>query len=171
MDKAERSPPEQELWRFSLEFYAQPGVAPALISLQDRDGLDVNLMLFAIWLGISGRGRLGNDLLTAAEQVASPIRTRVVVPLRALRRRLRHDPDADVQKLRDGVKALELAGEQLVQARLALLAGPSGVEGSRNERIAASVINLEVYLGWEKSQNAEAAAIRQALDGSCFAWL
>ena len=48
---------EEALWRFSLAFYARPGVAEALIALQDRAGLDVNLMLFALWLGVSGRSR------------------------------------------------------------------------------------------------------------------
>src|SRR4029077_986465 len=56
MPDADQRP--DDLWRFSLAFYALPGVARALIALQDRDGLDVNLMLFAMWLGISGPGRL-----------------------------------------------------------------------------------------------------------------
>ena len=48
---------DEALWRFSLTFYARPGVSEALIALQDRAGFDVNLMLFALWLGVSGRRR------------------------------------------------------------------------------------------------------------------
>ena len=49
-----------ELWEFSLDFYARPGVSAALIELQDRAGLDVNLILFALWLGARhGRRRAG----------------------------------------------------------------------------------------------------------------
>ena len=51
----------EALWRFSLAFYARPGVSEALIGLQDRAGLDVNLVLFALWLGVSGRSRLTSD--------------------------------------------------------------------------------------------------------------
>ena len=56
---------DEAFWRFSLVFYERPGVADALIALQDRGGFDVNLILFALWLGISGRGLLGGDTLAA----------------------------------------------------------------------------------------------------------
>ena len=117
---------DEAFWRFSLAFYERPGVADALIALQDRDGFDVNLMLFALWFGISGRGALDGDILMAAEQVAGTLRSEIVEPLRRLRRKLRHHPDGDVQRLREGVKVLEIAGEKLVQERLARLAGNGG---------------------------------------------
>ena len=97
------------LWRFSLAFYDRPGVPEALIALQDRAGLDVNLILFALWLGVSGRCRLSRAGLATAERAARPIRAEIVEPLRALRRRLKGDPDADIQRLREGVKALNSA--------------------------------------------------------------
>ena len=68
-DAAAEPPEDDALWRFSLAFYASPGVAQALIALQDRDQLDVNLMLFALWLGVSGRGRLSSP---SAMQTAQP---------------------------------------------------------------------------------------------------
>src|SRR5690242_19214991 len=116
---------EEALWRFSLAFYALPGVADALITLQDRRGLDVNLVLFALWLGISGRGALDRDLLAKAERATGTLRSEIVEPLRRLRRNFRHQPDGEVQQLREGVKAIELAGEKLVQARLARLTVPA----------------------------------------------
>jgi uncharacterized protein (TIGR02444 family) len=72
------------LWRFSCAFYAQPGVSEALIALQDRAGLDVNLILFALWQGACGRRRLSHAELIAAERSAGPIRAAIVLPLRAL---------------------------------------------------------------------------------------
>src|SRR6516162_7809580 len=65
MPDAEPSPGEA-FWRFSLTFYALPRVAPALLALQDLEGLDVNLMLFALWLGISGRHPLDSGALAVA---------------------------------------------------------------------------------------------------------
>src|SRR5947208_14107979 len=43
----------EAFWRFSLALYARPGVADALIATQDRTARDVNLILFALWLGAS----------------------------------------------------------------------------------------------------------------------
>jgi uncharacterized protein (TIGR02444 family) len=155
---------EPPSWQFSLAFYAAPGVAQALLALQDRDGLDVNLMLFALWLGVSGRGRLDSEALAAGERAACAIRAGIVEPLRALRRSLGQNPDVDVQRIRDGVKALELAAEKLVQSRLARFAGPCDASRSRPARLAAAHDNLALYLGPERVGGAEAAVIRQALE-------
>jgi uncharacterized protein (TIGR02444 family) len=160
----ERAEDSDDLWRFSLRFYAVPGVSEALIALQDRDGLDVNLMLFALWLGVSGRGRLSNRRLAAADRAIGTIRAKVVEPLRALRRKLKSDPDAGVQRLREGVQALELAGEKLVQTRLARVAGPIGDEFSPDAGIATALGNLALYLGPERVGSAEAVAIREAFE-------
>jgi uncharacterized protein (TIGR02444 family) len=154
---------EPHLWRFSLAFYAAPSVARSLIALQDKDGLDVNLLLFALWLGVSGRRRLDSDGLRAAGRAAGKIRADIVEPLRTLRRNLRQNPDADVQRLRDGVKALELAAEKVIQSRLARLAGPCDVSRSRYARLDAAYDNFALYLGSERLGSAEAVAIRQAL--------
>lgn len=164
MGEADETSDDEELWRFSLTFYAFPDVARALIALQDRDGVDVNLALFALWLGISGRGQLGNDALAAAERAAGTVRDEIVEPLRAIRRRLRHHPDSDVQHLRERVKALELAGEKLVQARLAHLAGPALDELPAERRLATADANLVLYLGSERARSAEAVIIREAVE-------
>ena len=91
--------------------------------------MDVNLILFALWQGACGRGRLSHAELMAAERSAGPIRAAIVLPLRALRRKLRPDRDADIQRLRERIKTLEIAAERIVQGRLARLAGTAG-EGS-----------------------------------------
>ena len=64
---------DSEARRFSLAFYARPGVSEALIALQDHARCDVNLMLFALWLGVSGRSRLTKEELAIADRVARPI--------------------------------------------------------------------------------------------------
>jgi len=155
---------DEAFWRFSLAFYERPRVADALIALQDRDGFDVNLILFALWFGISGRGALDGDALMAAQRVAGALRSEFVEPLRSLRLKLRHHPDSDVQSLREGVKALELAGEKLVQERLARLAGTACVKPRPKGCRAAAHANLALYLGGEAIGTRDAAVIEQALD-------
>jgi uncharacterized protein (TIGR02444 family) len=164
MDEPEKTSRDEAFWRFSLAFYERPGVPDALIALQDRDGFDVNLILFALWLGISGRGALGGDALAAAERAAGTLRSEIVEPLRNLRRKLRHHPDGDVQRLREGVKALEIAGEKLVQKRLARLAGSGCAETDPGGRRADAHASLALYLGGERVRSKEAAIIEEALD-------
>ena len=153
-----------ELWEFSLGFYARPGVSAALIELQDRAGLDVNLILFALWHGLSGRGRLDDERLAVADQAARAIQTEIVMPLRALRRRFRTDPDADIQRLREAIKALELDAEKIAQARLAGCAGPPATDVDPVERLAAAGANLTLSLGADRAHGAAAGVIRRALE-------
>ena len=152
------------LWRFSLAFYGRPGVSEALIALQDRAGCDVNLMLFALWAGASGRGRLTCEELAIANGIACPIRANIVEPLRTLRRRLKPDPDADVQHLRQGVKVLELAAEKVIQDRLGRTARPPLGDADPAARTRAACANLALYLGPEMARSPEAATIGKALE-------
>jgi uncharacterized protein (TIGR02444 family) len=152
--------PGEAFWRFSLDFYGREGVAAALLSLQDEAGFDVNLILFALWVGLTGRGRLDAGGLAAAEHAAAPIRRELVEPLRDLRRRLKADPDAAVQALREEVKRLELAAEKIAQSRLAATAGPADGAPARAARLADAAANLALYLGRDSS---EAALLRRAL--------
>jgi uncharacterized protein (TIGR02444 family) len=150
---------DEALWRFSLAFYARPGVAEALIALQDRAGCDVNLILFALWRGVAHRHRLDSDELMAAEAAVAPLRRAVVEPLRRLRRALKADSDPDIQALRRRVGVLELAAERRAQSRLAATIGSSDTGGDRG---AAAEANLALCLGGE-AQSAEAAALRRTL--------
>ncbi|MFN4089598.1 MAG: TIGR02444 family protein [Alphaproteobacteria bacterium] len=110
--------PGASLWDWSLATYERPGVAAACLALQDRHGLDVNLLLAAVWAGASGRGL---DPAAMRELAASVARWHgeVVRPLRALRRRLKHDPhgiDAEAAgRVRARIAAVELDAEQAEQ--------------------------------------------------------
>lgn len=163
MDELDHTAAEEALWSFSLAFYERPGVAEALVALQDKYGCDVNLILFALWVGVSGRGVLGADLLAAAQREAAALRAEIVEPLRSLRRRLRDHPDSEVQRLREGVKGLELAGEQLVQRRLARIAGTEDANASPAIRRAAAGTNLALYLCADSARSREAVIISEAL--------
>jgi uncharacterized protein (TIGR02444 family) len=148
----------EALWRFSLALYARPGVAEALIALQDRAGCDVNLVLFALWLG-AGRGHcLDRGELAAAATAIAPIGRDIVAPVRQLRRRLKTAPAADLQDLRRRLLALELAAERRVQYRLAA----TSASLSDADRRAAAEANLALALAAE-AHSPEAALLRQAL--------
>lgn len=158
----------EELWRFSLAYYAQPGVAAALLALQDRERLDVSLALFALWHGASGRGRLDRRGLAAADRAVRAIRSEVVEPLRALRRRLKSNADPAVQRLREAVKAVEIEAERAALHRLAANLPAPDAEADRAAvdraaRVAAAEANLALCLGPGAALSAEAALIRDRL--------
>jgi uncharacterized protein (TIGR02444 family) len=154
-----RSVSGEAFWRFSLAFYARPGVAEALIALQDRAGCDVNLVLLALWRGAACGHRLDHAELSAAEAAVRPLRRDVIEPLRRLRRGLKTQSDPDIQVLRRCIGALELAAERRAQSRLAAtIAEPRG-GGDRN---AAARANLALYLGTE-ARSPEAGVLQQAL--------
>lgn len=116
------SPSAPDFWSFSLGFYGRPGVSDACLDLQDRHGLDVNLVLYCCWRG----DILSEAQLQAAIALTAPWRAEIVQPLRALRRRLKPGfppfPDAEVQGLRKRIADVELEAERLQQQALEALA-------------------------------------------------
>ena len=105
------------LWSFTLATYDAPGVAPACIGLQDRHGLDVNLLLFCCWAGARGHELSPAKLKRLAQGVAG-WNAEVVQPLRAVRRRLKPEPSPEVQDLRGRLLQLEIECERQEQVRL-----------------------------------------------------
>ena len=142
-------------WTFTLGFYGRPGVSPACIALQDRHGCDVNLVLYACWVGLSGRGRLAAADLAQAEETNAPWRNAVIGRLRAARRALKEeDRSGPVLELYEAAKAAELAAERIAQRRLQLLA-PAEAARPPGERAADAAANLALYL---RGRNADEAA-------------
>ena len=152
----------EAFWRFSLALHARPGVAEALIALQDRAALDVNLILFGLWLGARQGRLLAAGDLAGAEAAIAPFTTAATAPLRRLRRQLKPAADPDLQALRRRIAGLELAAERRVQYRLAArLSGASG-GAPEGDRLARAEANLALILGGEAG-SPEAGVLRQAL--------
>lgn len=143
---------ENELWNFSLGVYSAPGVAEECIGLQDRFGIDVNLLLFCAWIAWSRKIKLTSEDIEALEAVVKPWHEATVKPLRAVRRYLKDISDGDIAALRKQVKAAELEAERMEQA---MLFSTTGGRWSRVENNTVSVAlrcNLELFLrkqaGW-----------------------
>jgi uncharacterized protein (TIGR02444 family) len=109
-------------WSFALALYARPGVADACLKLQDALGVDVNVLLFALYASERGVA-FGEEDIVAIDRAAAEWRDEVVVKLRAIRRGLKAGPPPapgpDTEALRDLVKKAELRAEQIEQAVLA----------------------------------------------------
>lgn len=155
-----------DFWRFSLLLYRRAGVPPACIALQDGHGLDVNIMLFALWLASKGRAIEATDL-ALADAAVSGWRRDAVIALRGVRRYLREPPSAidlgAAASLRDRVKAVELESERLQQEALFALR-PSGEWGRPEEPARAAARNMDacaVLIG-ARFEDAPRAAILEA---------
>ena len=108
--------PPSPLWSFSLAIYRKPGVAEACLALQERHGLDVNLLLAALFTGAAGVA-LDADAWALLAGTVGAYHREVVQPLRTARCALKPlGPDSAVAaQLRNAVKAAELDAEHLEQ--------------------------------------------------------
>jgi uncharacterized protein (TIGR02444 family) len=115
--------PAHAFWDFSLALYGKPGVAPACLALQERHGVDVNALMFCVWLAESGRGPVPRAALDAAFAAVAAWHHQVVRTLRPLRQRLKFgfDPvDAElVRALRARIQKIEIDAEHVEQLTLA----------------------------------------------------
>lgn len=118
--------PPSDFWDFSLALYGKPGVAPACLALQERHGLDVNVLMFCLWLAASRRGPAPDAALRTAFAAAESWHVEVVRPLRALRRRLKSPVGAAdqtlAQALRARIQKIEIDAEHIEQITLAATA-------------------------------------------------
>jgi len=106
----------QPIWDFVLGYYRQPGVSEAAIALQDSAGVDVNMILFLMWL--SGQGKtLAEPDMRKLSEASRAWQHSIVVPIRNIRRLLKENAPFVEQEIalayRKKVQALELEGEQL----------------------------------------------------------
>lgn len=135
-------------WQFSLRIYRSPEVQRACLELQDSCGVDVNILLFMLWLGSQGREVTIEQAKTVADAV-EPWKAGVVVPLRTARRVLKEPAGAidgkGADALRLQVKRMELEAERLQQEALYALALKSGLGQSGIAGSAAAQTNVAAY--------------------------
>ena len=139
-------------WRFSLHFYRQPGVAAACIALQDGCGVDVNLLLFLLWLASDGR-QLTADEVKKIDDSVRDWRDLTIIPIRDTRRKLKGaatliEPGKQ-EVFRTKVKAVELEAERLQQEALYAFtkSGPLGRPAAPKDAARANVGAYERVLG------------------------
>jgi uncharacterized protein (TIGR02444 family) len=124
--------PETPFWNFSLRVYGTDKIPAACLRLQDRHGIDVNLLLFALWLARSDAADTASAL-DAAIDASAVWHCEVVRPLRAVRQRMKDGvPPVDnvlAQSLRARLQKLEIDTEHAEQVTLWQAAGsPSEIE-------------------------------------------
>jgi uncharacterized protein (TIGR02444 family) len=134
-------------WTFSLGYYRGAGVSEACLELQDNCGVDVNVVLFLLWMAAQKR-TLDADQVTRLADKVRPWQVEVIGPIRALRRKLKTDaPLIDrgtTELFRTKIKAVELEAERLQQEAMSALAG--GLHPQQAASVAAAArANVDAY--------------------------
>lgn len=137
-------------WRFSIKFYAVPGVAAACIELQDQAKVDVNILFFLLWNATQSRALSEADV-AEIERAIGPWRDMAVIPIRDVRRALKSPPPVmaaeAAEGLRTQVKAVELEAERLQQEALFDLARTGGLGQAGGTSIEAARASVSAYQG------------------------
>jgi uncharacterized protein (TIGR02444 family) len=139
---------EHPFWTWSLEFYRRPDVERVLLDLQDRLGLDVNILLYACWTGVNGHRPLTKEECERLLTDTQNWRAHVTGALREIRRFLKSDAGmAGAEEMRRKVLGLELEAEHVTQMRIAgLMEGRADGGRSDLSSVDAALIGMEACL-------------------------
>ena len=143
--------PPSQLWDFATKLYSAASVEEACLGLQDRRGLDVNLVLFCIWVAASGRGKLTEEEMSAGTDASVVWQSQVVAPLRHVRRYLKGPiTPADGRlgaELARFVSESELYSEHMeVQILSEIVVRPATGSFDMQERGQEAALNLQTYM-------------------------
>jgi uncharacterized protein (TIGR02444 family) len=159
------TPPE--IWRFALALYRAPGVADACLALQDRHGADVVLLIGLCWLAWRDSAVCDAAQIAELDAALAGWRAEIVLPLRALRRRLKPrlaDLPASASAARDRIKDAELAGERVALDLFAAAADRLGPSQRADSSHDAALRTLRCYIdGLDAANRAETAPFVRSL--------
>jgi uncharacterized protein (TIGR02444 family) len=96
-------------WQFACDFYSQPDAAEALLCLQDKHLLNINILLLLIWLGEQGLS-INKYQLDSLLVFNMPMDNNIISPLRKARTALKFEEH--LKSYYKTLKQLELALEQ-----------------------------------------------------------
>tara|TARA_B110000438_G_C15491353_1_gene511570 strand:+ start:137 stop:694 length:558 start_codon:yes stop_codon:yes gene_type:complete len=142
--------PEHPFWDFSLSVYMSEGVGGACLNLQGAHELDVNVLLFCMWLGASGRGTLSAAEMRTVTDAVQVWHHDVVRKLRAVRMRMKGGmalAPADLsESLRQRIQKAEIDCEHTEQLMLAGAIDKKADDSlSSSVRLANAVSSIAEY--------------------------
>jgi uncharacterized protein (TIGR02444 family) len=142
---------ESPLWRFSLAVYRGAGVQEECLDVQERFGVDVNLLMLCAYAGaVEGAALSARDVEDALD-ASGAWHADVVRVLRQVRRSLKPWGEAGdlaqvAAPLRLKVKAAELESEQIEQAMMWTWLRERGARLPRRDARAALEANVRALL-------------------------
>jgi uncharacterized protein (TIGR02444 family) len=135
-------------WTFSLAVYREGAVQRECLELQDRYGVDVNLLLFCAFIGAVRGAAMPDQAVRLAGELVEDWHRDIVASLREVRRALKplaidaSPVAASAAALRANVKAMELEAERIEQTMLERWSAVHGGAWPRAEPAAAVAGNI-----------------------------
>jgi uncharacterized protein (TIGR02444 family) len=173
---APSQPLDTPLWAFSFAVYGSDGVADECLELQERLNLDVNLLLFAAFVGAAEGVQLDGQDIAAADAIVAGWHSEIVCAVRRARRALKPaSTDAGNPlrtanaTLRAQVKAAELEAEKIEQTMLwqwSLRQLAERPRGDRNRALAANLRGALEFYGVTNREAEASAAVPRLLDAA-----
>jgi uncharacterized protein (TIGR02444 family) len=168
--------PAFELPADAVALYRREGVSAACLALQERVQLDVNVLLFAAWMGVRCARVMPPQDVEKAAALVSEWHRDIVLPLRAVRRRLKNGPmpapSDQTDALRGKVQSVEIAAELIELAQLGQLADSLGdhAPGDVAGTAATNLLQVVQYYGGRPADAQERNAVNviAAAATSCF---
>ena len=106
-------------WDFSLQVYGKRDLADILLWFQDECQMDINLVLYCCWAGVSLTPKVSPTEMTLIRRTVNRWQSEIVQPLRFLRQTLKADSRGistdGVEDLRAIIQQAELNAERLQQ--------------------------------------------------------
>lgn len=168
--------PSTSLWEFSSTIYRKPGIEKALLSLQQRFGIDVNLLLMCCWAARYHHQRVTPAGMAELVEQARTWQSDVVRPLRLLRNRLKAGSTGisrvDARALRSKVLALEIEAEHAEQDYLASELPRRSTALDSSQLLQGALANITAYMRFldieldEESMEHLATIVSEAFDGA-----
>lgn len=146
--------------RFSQTIYQKPGVAKALIELQDTHGCDVNWLLFCCYCAVHRNHPLAVETFAKGQGLTEHWRTQVITMLRRVRRGIRDESCLATLTVRENVRTMvleaEVESELVMQDALESLVDERLVdEGpTAHERLRLSCHNIRTYFNFSHLRSA-----------------
>ena len=142
--------PDHPFWDFSLDVYMSEGVGAACMELQDAHELDVNILLYCLWVGASGRGALSGDQIVSVTGAVAEWHHDVVRSLRTVRVRMKGGvgsaPAQLAESLRQRIQKTEIDCEHTEQLMLAASVDLPVDDGrSEDDRLKDAVANISTF--------------------------
>jgi len=143
---------QKSFWEFSIYVYRKNGVADTFLRLQNDHGVDVNMLLYCCWHGIT-RGVFTNQLFQTVFDYSTSWCNQTVKPLRNVRTWLKqsgchlsHIDTASCMEFREEIKGIELQAEKIQQTTLeSYCKNTSTIDLSPVFQLEAIVNNLKQY--------------------------
>ncbi len=143
----------ESFWNFSVRTYRQPNVPEACLSLQNEEGVDVNMLLFCCWFSML-HGKFENGTWDQAAEFSTLWSDNVVRPLRVTRTWMKTAGCRDVRvpfdacmQFRDEVKSVEFSAEKMQQEILeSLCASIEAAMVDESSLMSSAAENIHRYL-------------------------